>query len=74
MSLIGDAAVAGQAMNLAEARELYQESLRHPQLVTQVVPSPITFKYDATIQDLIHKGTLGDLIYVEVSIHSSTVS
>lgn len=53
-------------MNAAEARELYQESLRHPHLVTQVVPSPITFKYDATIQDMIRKRTLGELLYVEV--------
>ncbi|CAL8462816.1 g2350 [Coccomyxa elongata] len=60
------------AMNAAEARELYQESLRHPHLVTQVVPSPITFRYDATIQDIIRQGTLGDLIYVEVKGLSGT--
>jgi hypothetical protein len=55
-----------QAMNAAEAREMYQESLRHPHLVTQVVPSPLTFKWDATIQDIIKRRVLGDLIYVEV--------
>jgi predicted dehydrogenase len=55
-----------QAANAAEAKEMYQASLRRPQLVTQVVPSPITFKYDATIQDIIKRGVLGELIYVEV--------
>ncbi|EIE27170.1 hypothetical protein COCSUDRAFT_64103 [Coccomyxa subellipsoidea C-169] len=60
------------AMNAAEARELYQESLRHPHLVTQVVPSPITFKYDATIQDIIQKKLLGELVYVEVKGLSGT--
>lgn len=53
-------------MNASEAREMYQASLRHPSLVTQVVPSPVTFQYDATIQDIIKKGTLGDLLYIEV--------
>lgn len=59
-----------QAMNAAEARELYQESLKQPHLVTQVVPSPVTFKYDATIQDIIQKKLLGELIYVEVCPHT----
>ncbi|KAK9907419.1 hypothetical protein WJX75_003268 [Coccomyxa subellipsoidea] len=60
------------AMNAAEARELYQESLKQPHLVTQVVPSPVTFKYDATIQDIIQKKLLGELIYVEVKGLSGT--
>lgn len=55
-------------MNAAEAREVYQESLRYPQLVTQVVPSPLTFHWDATIQDIIERRILGDLVYVEVSL------
>ena len=54
-------------MNASEAREMYQASLRHPGLVTQVVPSPLTFQYDATIQDIVKKGTLGDLLYIEVT-------
>ena len=54
-------------MNASEAREMYQASLRHAQLVTQVVPSPLTYDYDATIQDIIKQGTLGELLYIEVS-------
>ncbi len=56
-------------MDACEANEIYQASLRHPDLVTQVVPSPLTFEFDATIQDIVKKGTLGDLIYIEASLH-----
>ena len=45
---------------------MYQASLRHAHLVTQVVPSPLTYDYDATIQDIIKQGTLGELLYIEV--------
>lgn len=57
---------AAQAANAAEAKEMYLASLRRPQLVAQVVPSPITFKYDATIQDVLKRGVLGELVYIEV--------
>lgn len=55
-------------MDACEAKEMYQASLRHPNLVTQVVPSPLTFEFDATIQDFVKKGTLGELLYIEVSL------
>ena len=55
-----------QAMNAQEAREMLKASQQKPKLVTQVVPSPITFTWDATIQGIIQEGKLGDLIYVEV--------
>ena len=55
-----------QAMNAQEAREMLQASLQKPNLVAQVVPSPITFTWDATIQEIIQDQTLGELIYVEV--------
>ena len=60
-----------QAMNASEAKEMYNASLRHPGLVTQVVPSPITFEYDATIQDIVKEGILGEILYIEVS-HTCT--
>ncbi len=56
-----------QAMNASEAKEMYSASLRHPNLVTQVVPSPLTFEFDATIQDIVKQGVLGELLYIEVS-------
>jgi len=55
-----------QAMNAQEAREMLKASQQKPNLVTQVVPSPITFTWDATIQGIIQEEKLGDLIYVEV--------
>ena len=55
-----------QAMDAAEAREMLQVSQGHPNLVTQVVPSPLTSPWDATIQQIIQQGTLGDLIYISV--------
>ena len=54
-------------MNASEAKEMYNATLRHPNLVTQVVPSPLTFEFDATIQDIVKQGTLGELLYIEVS-------
>lgn len=55
-----------QAMNAQEAREMLKASQQKPNLVTQVVPSPITFTWDATIQGIVQEEKLGDLIYVEV--------
>ncbi|KAL0050422.1 hypothetical protein WJX82_010955 [Trebouxia sp. C0006] len=60
------------AMNAQEAREMLKASQQKPNLVTQVVPSPITFTWDATIQGIIQEGKLGDLIYVEVRGQSGT--
>ena len=56
-----------QAMNASEAKEMYHASLRHPTLVTQVVPSPLTFEFDSTIQDIVKEGILGEILYIEVS-------
>lgn len=53
-------------MNAQEARETLQASRQKPNLVAQVVPSPITFTWDATIQKIVQDQTLGELIYVEV--------
>eukprot|EP00884_Botryococcus_braunii_P013191 jgi/Botrbrau1/21873/Bobra.0249s0004.1 len=54
------------AMNAREARELYEASLHHPHLVTQVVPSPFTLAMDATIAHFIADKLLGDLIHIDV--------
>eukprot|EP00891_Asterochloris_glomerata_P008276 jgi/Astpho2/8276/Aster-x0350 len=57
---------ARMAMNLQEAKEMLAESRRHPHLITQIVPSPITLPYDSSIQDIIGSGQLGDILHVEV--------
>ena len=57
---------ARMAMNAAEAHDMLAASLRKPSLVTQVVPSPFSLKFDRTIQRLIVEGYLGEVLAVEV--------
>ena len=59
---------ARMAMDAAEAKAMLQASRSHPGLVTQVVPSPFTFKVDRTVQDLVASGYLGDLIAIEARV------
>lgn len=56
-------------MNASEAREMLHESQKQPHLTTMVVPSPITFPYDAKVKSILHSGVLGTLIYIEVPSH-----
>jgi predicted dehydrogenase len=57
---------ARMAMNAAEAHTMLKKSQEHPDLVAQIVPSPLTFKVDSTIQSLIAEGYIGDLIAINV--------
>ena len=59
---------ARMAMNAEEAKRMLEASLAKPELVSQVVPSPITLFADATIQRLIAEGYLGQLLAVESRI------
>jgi predicted dehydrogenase len=49
------------SMNAAEAHRMLQASRQHPELVTQVVPSPFGLKGDAVMRELIAGGYLGQL-------------
>jgi predicted dehydrogenase len=49
------------SMNAAEAHRMVEASRRHPQLVTQVVPSPFGLKGHDVMMDLLQGGYLGDL-------------
>ena len=57
---------ARMAMNATEARQMYEASLDHPDLVAQVVPSPFSLGVDATIVRLIADGAIGTPLVVEV--------
>jgi predicted dehydrogenase len=57
---------ARMAMNAAEAREMLAESVKHPELVAQIVPSPFGLKGDATMRRLIAEGYLGQLRELQV--------
>jgi predicted dehydrogenase len=57
---------ARMAMNTQEAQTMLAASRRKPHLITQVVPSPFTFKADRVVQELLADGYLGDLLSVEL--------
>ncbi|GBD11299.1 1,5-anhydro-D-fructose reductase [bacterium HR23] len=57
---------ARMAMNAREARMMLDASRRYPHLVTQIVPSPYTFKVDRTVQELLAQGFLGELLALEL--------
>jgi predicted dehydrogenase len=57
---------ARMAMNASEARQMLEAANRKPELVTQVVPSPITLSVDRTIKRLLKEGYLGELLLIEV--------
>jgi predicted dehydrogenase len=59
------------AMNAREARLMLEASRQNPQLIAQVVPSPYTLKIDATVQNLLASGFLGELNTLEVWANSS---
>jgi predicted dehydrogenase len=54
------------AGNWIEAKEMYQASLAHPDLIAQIVPAPMTLGVDTTIRRLIGEGYLGTIVSVEI--------
>ena len=57
---------ARMAMNVTEARQMFEASRLKPDLVCQIVPSPLTLRADKTIRKLIAAGYLGDILALEV--------
>jgi len=57
---------ARMAMNLAEAQAMFDAARSRPDLVAQLVPSPMTLRVDQTVQRLIAEGYLGDIYMVEL--------
>ena len=57
---------ARAAMNAKEAHHMLDVSRQHPDLIAQIVPSPYTLPYDATIQDIIQSEKLGELLTIRV--------
>ena len=62
---------ARMAMNAQEARTMLDASRRKPHLVTQIVPSPLTFKVDAAIEELVAGGYLGDLLAIDMRVEQN---
>lgn len=57
---------ARMALNADEAHQMLAVSREHPQLVAQIVPSPFTFTWDATIHHTIASGRLGDILAIDL--------
>ena len=58
---------ARMAMDAAEAKLMYQASLDHSNLVTQIVPFPGSFKVDLTIQEIVTSNYLGDIVAIDIT-------
>jgi len=52
---------ARMARNLEEAEGMLAASRRHPELVTQIVPAPMSLEADETVGELVAGGRLGEL-------------
>ena len=63
---------ARMARDLGEALLMFAEAQRHPQLVAQIVPAPMSLAFDATIVKLINAGVLGSLREVSVMCTNNT--
>ena len=57
---------ARMAMNAAEAHEMLAASQASPNLVAQIVPSPMSFGIDDLLIRLISEGFIGDLVSLDV--------
>ncbi len=57
---------ARMANNAREAREMLAASLRHPDLVCQLVPTSTSYRVDNLLGKLLTDGYVGDLLSVEI--------
>ncbi len=57
---------ARMAMNGSEARRMWAASQARPELVAQIVPSPMTLRVDRTLQKHIREGYLGEILAVDI--------
>ncbi len=57
---------ARMATSVQEAQEMLEMSRECPGLVTQIVPSPLSFKIDNLLQEKIADGFIGDVLAVSV--------
>lgn len=60
---------ARMAMDRKEAKRMLAASNSHKNLVSQLVPSPLTLKVDRTVSDLMRKGFLGKPYALHVLCH-----
>lgn len=59
---------ARMAMNSREAHAMLEVSQMNPGLVAQIVPAPLTFKFDRVMAEMIGQGDIGDLISIDARV------
>ena len=57
---------ARMAMDATEAHQMFAASQAHPELVTQIVPSPLGLRCHQTVREILDTGEIGDLREVVV--------
>ena len=57
---------ARMGMDAADGRRMLEAARRAPQLIAQLVPAPNTLEVDATLQQLVADGYVGEVLAVEV--------
>ena len=62
---------ARMAMNAKEAHDMLDASRLKPNLVAQIVPAPSTLDVDATIQDMIADGYLGEILAIKLRVSNT---
>ena len=62
---------ARMAMNAKEAHDMLDASRLKPNLVAQIVPAPSTLDVDATIQDMIADGYLGEILAIMLRVSNT---
>ena len=63
---------ARMALNSSEAAEMLDVSRMNPNLIAQIVPAPLSNKFDPTIIQMIGDDFIGDLIAVDARITTGT--
>jgi predicted dehydrogenase len=59
---------ARMAMNAREAHAMLAASRRHPKLIAQIVPAPMSLPVDRTIADTIASGAIGNITAVDLRV------
>jgi len=63
---------ARMALNSSEASEMLEASRMNPNLIAQIVPAPLSNKFDPTVIQMISDGFIGDLITVDGRVTTGT--
>ena len=63
---------ARMTFDYESAKRMLEFSKKSPNLITQIVPAPMTLKFDKYIRKLIGQNEIGEVIQVDISINHQT--